>query len=1067
MLRSSTVALLPIKHWQCSLPQNKSIYDCITSDRRAELDAIGFNPSWLKENVSFVSCSERGFTHIPSGLRRDVQSLDLRRNSIYFIKTYDFIDYKNLVAIMLQQNCFSENIGHQNIPLCSYGTFQIEEGSFSYLSKLKYLDLSENNIKTIPLKLPKSLMVLNCEWANLKPQYAATFMHLISLETILLSQNCIGAALPTLCKGNFSVDNLSFPEALSHMDISYNNLKRVPHWLFGSSLLGLNLAGNPIHCVERNDFSSCPNLTRLTISWTSKFDKIPLTIMKGAFDNLTQLVVLDLSGNMLQTLPGFATNPKPFLLGIGLAFNCLNITSSLIHDPISVLSSSPLIGLDLTGNTFCDNTSYPIRKRIPKLKLSDAFANLTDLKTLRFEGYTTLTFPTNQEMFWDLSYGFQYDYVDAESIRVLKDLPNLTKLSLALSGIRFVDMSAFCSLQHLTTLDLGVNEIRSLSINAFYKRMKRDEHSYSRLVSGTNEIDSLKKIKLRRKQYMDDIATHNIVNLHRNLISEIAPHTFTCFTNTSYLDLSYNQIGYIQNDTFASMKQLEILDLQFNPIRYIHSESMKSFSKLNTIMLNCSTYQGEFTLQFLSNISNDVTFSYGDITDKVFRLLSAYRKNSTFFRKVISIKFINIPLVIYDVSNNNRIFKPFPNLIEMTLQKARLSTSLGDNFFVGVSNLTKVTLRDCELREIPFSALSKLPNLMYLDLSYNFIEYLNKSVLFKNFCNLYHLDLSHNFIRYIEPGTLQQLVTKGLKIFDVSYNFITDFGPLIIDKSILNSLHYLDLRKNMPFCNCNLKNNFGWLIYSNSSKLTLPGFFPMCSSAVMNYYGGCLTCTATASSHIQSLFLYSLTNTCEKDFLAALAASFTAVLIFFQVLALLLNSKSLRRYIIKSWSRKFLFHSNQFWYKNLPSKSYAFDVFLYYDNKDSTVGDWVDDVLVPKLQNGTSSFRVSVSGKKEWCGDTQVKQLLLKMKASRKSIVVLTEKFLHSYQCRYILSVLEDFKYSKGEDRCIIVAFERSVVVEKTFQMRICHNQWPVLNFPELISDGCMFWEILKSAIAS
>ena len=1059
-----TSALQPIEHWQCSLPRNKSIYDSLSLNRRAEFDEIGYYASWLKENISFVSCYQRGFTHVPGGLRRDVQSLDLRRNSIYYIKKYDLFEYKNLVSIKLQQNCFSDNIARQKVPSCFYNTFQIEDGSFSYLSKLKYLDLSENNIKTIPLRLPKSLMVLNCELTILKPPHGSDFTHLKSLETVMFGQNCIGAALLTLCRGNFSVDNLSFPKSLSHMDISYNNLKRVPHWLFGSSLLGLSLQGNPIHLVRPNDFKNCPNLKQLVLSWTAKFDKIPLTIMKGAFDNLTQLVVLHLSGNMLQTLPDFASYPKPFLSGLGLAFNCLNITSNLPNNPISVLSSSPLIGLGLTGNTFCENTSYPIKKRIRKLNLSNAFANLTHLRTLRFDGLTALVFPTYQEMFWDLSYGLQYDYVDAESIRVLKDLQNLTTISLALSGIKFIDMSAFCMLQNLTSLDLGLNEIKSLSINDSCKRMKREVRSAIHANTTRDNPNIWLQVK-RRKGYLVGKFNYNFLILHRNALTEISRLDFRCFATTSYLDLSYNHISYIQNDTFAYMKQLEILDLQFNPIRYLHSESTKSFAKLNTLMLNYSTYQGEFTLQFLSHLSNNIALEYGDVTDNIYRLLAAYRKNSTRFRKVISIKLTDIPIPIYEVANNNPIFEPFPNLNQITLLKAQLSTSLGDNFFGGITNLTNVTIRNSELREFPYNALIKLPNLVYLDLSNNYIESFNKSVSLNHLCHLYHLDLSHNFIRYIEPGSLEEMAIRGLQLQDLSHNYIKDFGPTIVDKNTLNSLQYLDLRGNAPFCDCNLRNNFGWLIYSNNSKLLIPGFLPMCSPAIIDYYGGCLTCISTISSHAQSLFLYSRTNTCEMRFIVILTVSITSFVSFFLLLSLILNSKSLRHRLINSWSRKFLLQTTQ--NKEHQFKCFVFDGFINYDNEDSVVGDWVDDVLVPKLQNGTPSFHVSVSGKEEWCGDTQVKQLLLKTKASRKTIVLLTEKFLHSYQCRYILSVLEDIMYRKGEDRCIIVSFQRFPAVGNRFQMRVRRNQWSVLNFPEPDSDDSMFWEILRNAMTS
>jgi len=598
-IKNATYGLQSTEHWQCSIPDEKSIYDSISSQRRSNFDGVGYNASWLHNNLTFVSCFQRGLIQIPVGLRHDIQSLDMRRNSIAFITKNDFLNYQKLVAIQLQQNCFTINIYRRNIPSCSYNTMTIENGSFSYLKHLKYLDLSENNIKTLPLELPKSLLVLNCDLTTmLEPLDSDQVVYLESLQTIFLSQNCIEAALATLCQGNFSLDNLTFPNTLSRLDISYNNLKRVSHWLFNSSLLGLNLAGNPIHRIEIDDFRNCPNLTWLDISWTSKFDKIPMIIEKGAFDHLTRLVVLELSGNMLHTLPDFTSHPKPHLQGLGISFNCLNLTANVTHDPIRGISTLPsLIGLDLVGNTFCDNTSYPIKKRISKPRLSEAFANIINLTRLSFEGFTQFL-PSYQEIFWDLSYGYQYNYVDTESVRVLKNLPKLETISFALSGIRQIDITAFCNIRNLYKLDFGLNEIRNLSINEPHQRMKRDNHLTHNRKVNTRKIHYYLQIadKNRREKYLADVASYNYIFLHRNFISEIPQHAFKCFTTISYVDLSYNQISYIQKDPFSNMKQLEILDLQFNPIRYIYSDS-NSFAKLSVLKLNYSVYQGEFTLQ--------------------------------------------------------------------------------------------------------------------------------------------------------------------------------------------------------------------------------------------------------------------------------------------------------------------------------------------------------------------------------------------------------------------------------------------------------------------------------------
>ena len=187
----------------------------------------------------------------------------------------------------------------------------------------------------------------------------------------------------------FNRKSYFFFQKLTSIRIPYNNLTKVPRLLLSSSLLGLNLRGNPIHLIKADDFQTCPNLTHLTLSWASKFDKIPLTIIKGAFDNLNKLKILDLAGNMLRTLSYFSMHSKPHFLGLGLAFNCLKMS---VHDPADI-SSASLIELQISGNTFCNSKTYPSKPRIHRLLLKENFVKLTKLESLEYGAITKVKTP--------------------------------------------------------------------------------------------------------------------------------------------------------------------------------------------------------------------------------------------------------------------------------------------------------------------------------------------------------------------------------------------------------------------------------------------------------------------------------------------------------------------------------------------------------------------------------------------------------------------------------------------------------------------------------------------------
>ena len=1065
LLFSSADFMQSYGHWRCSQPRNQSLVEVVSDDTRRHFDAIGYS-AWMVDKRTFISCYERGLISVPKGLDKSVQLLDLRRNSIIHLTKNDFSEYTKLEAIMLQENCFSANIFHDGIPSCSYDYMKIDLNAFADLSRLNHLSLAKNKIKKVPLNLPKSLKILDMEMTELGQISTNDVKQLADLELVMMGKNCIEAAYDSLCKGNFSIENFHFSSInLTSLDFSFSNLRRVPSWIFTRTLLSINLQTNPIHVVHFRDFKACPQVKYLVLSWTAKFDKIPLMIMNGAFDALTKLVDIDLSGNMLSTIPDFTSHTK--LTAIKLDFNCLELSA---NNPTN-LSALPLTKLELIGNTFCDNETYPVKTRIPTFKLGNAFCTFQKLKSLKFDGFTSVSMPDLDEIFWILSYGFQYDYIDEESLQVLQKLPSLKTLSLTLSGIKSVDMSMFCKF-NLTRLDLGINEIKDLSINAsaVYRRSRRNIEQREK-----NKYSSLELLHFfnLRKQSIYLNQNEIMLILHRNALTDISNDAFKCFSKTTYLDLSYNHISYIPGDTFASMTHLEKLNLQYNPVRQIYPGPQNGLSKLNTLMLNYAAFQGEFTLKFLLNATSEIKLNYGDVTDNIYRLLSAYRKNSTTFRNVVSITFSNIPILLYDVLNNEPIFKPFPNLRHVTLTNAYLTITPKNNFFGGVPKVTNVALCYCKLQQFPDKALAVLPTLRYVDLSHNYIESLNQTSFGDGF-NLTFLSVSHNFITHIDPNLLHNLVKRGLKHLDLSYNFIKDVRHSIIDQYMLSQLLYLDLRKNSIRCDCSLTRNFGQLIKTKAKQLQIPGFLPVCPSSVDNYYGGCLKCNAAEGFLNQppSLFLYSLSNICQEQFLTILTAGFSAFIVIFLILSLLLDSKSLKNRLVKSYLQTHLGQTAEESVKAsdsmITNKLYAFDGFIVYDTNDSVIGDWVDFTMLSELESGFPSFKIGVVEKEDWSGLTsEVQQLLLRMKASYKTIVLLSNQFARSVKCKYVLGVLEQWVYTKGEDRCIIVTFQNHPSTAQGFQMRRRRNKWSTLNLSDLNADNAVFFELLRHAIAA
>ena len=446
----------------------------------------------------------------------------------------------------------------------------------------------------------------------------------------------------------------------------------------------------------------------------------------------------------------------------------------------------------------------------------------------------------------------------------------------------------------------------------------------------------------------------------------------------------------------------------------------------------------------------------------------SYWKDNITIKTVTNLQLSNIQIPIYVLARNENIFKPFPFLMHLSIKGGRTTFLLKSKFFYGVSSLEELSVIDCWLQEFPHDALSALPLLTHLDLSFNEIEKLERDYFSNISTHLKTLNMSHNFIDYIMPHTFRDLMERcnNLTTIDLSFNHITYVGPLVVSRNVLQRLTYFDLRGNVIECDCSLSENFGFLIRSEIKSLKLPGFLPVCSQAVQDYYGGCLTCRDQGFAPSISLFQYSITRYCQELFLTLLSVSGSTFVLLFVTLTLLVHSNFTKSFLIKLLSFKVIG-------KKQPNpitcpRKYAFDGFVYYDKEDKIIADWVDFVLVPKLEHGDPRFKIAVMEKEDWCGATQVEQLLLRMEASRKTIVLLTGKFLASTQCRYVLAVLEEWIYTQGKDKSILITFTSHLPDYGTFQIRHQRNPGSILNYGACLNKECldpMFWELLVNSM--
>ncbi|XP_052749691.1 uncharacterized protein LOC113521010 [Galleria mellonella] len=153
---------------------------------------------------------------------------------------------------------------------------------------------------------------------------------------------------------------------------------------------------------------------------------------------------------------------------------------------------------------------------------------------------------------------------------------------------------------------------------------------------------------------------------------------------------------------------------------------------------------------------------------------------------------------------------------------------------VGLSNLKKLFLKECNLEVVHKSAFATLAIMIELDLSKNRIQYLHPDT-FKGTEKLRLINLSNNFIDKLEDGIFRNL--KFLQKVEVSNNRIVRIGTkafvnlpqlkiLRFDGNklshmkpetlmALRNLSGLDLHNNPWRCDCNLQPFRDWVISHN------------------------------------------------------------------------------------------------------------------------------------------------------------------------------------------------------------------------------------------------------------
>ncbi|NXB01447.1 NEPN protein, partial [Cnemophilus loriae] len=221
------------------------------------------------QSLHFLSLSGNFLTKVPLDLPKSLLSLKLEKNQLKMVRLRDVKHLENLSEFLLSENQLISIDGAQLLP------------------NLTTLELSKNQLRTMPLRLPGRLQKLDCSNNLIQRVTAQDFQGLQDLKHLFLDNNAVSTFEAGALQQCAQLSNLALEQnLLSSIPLRQVNLRTV------DTLARLDLKGNDIEDVGEQELKDLKQLQVLNL----RNNKISLLDRK-VLEYLPRLRHLYLDGN--------------------------------------------------------------------------------------------------------------------------------------------------------------------------------------------------------------------------------------------------------------------------------------------------------------------------------------------------------------------------------------------------------------------------------------------------------------------------------------------------------------------------------------------------------------------------------------------------------------------------------------------------------------------------------------------------------------------------------------------------------------------------------------------------
>ena len=818
-----------------------------------------------------------------------------------------------------------------------------------------------------------------------------------------------------------------------------------------------------IQFIEGHPFRGLWNLSSVSIVSTS-LNRIP----GGIFQDVMKLTELNLNSNQLLTIPDEPLCQTINLESIRVDFN--HIKSMWFGRCFLLLRNLQNLILDSNKVSQIDSTDFKHLRNSPIKSLSISKCRLVSIAPGAFEYFDRLeTLLISRNLLHSVPYQklsplkhlqnldlsgihltvLDFQNVDFKNLSSLKISENkfvivngstlssirkfpLTYLQMNKCRIRYLSSNALSGLPKLEVIDLRYNGFDQLSLNNSLLGLAESNLTLREIYIGLEikTLDeatfSLSKFKNVTKLFIDGI------------INEIRYKTFSVFPFLNELTIDRCKLRYIAKGAFEGVKKLQVLHLANNaltvlpelPLRYLKTLDL-SRNKITELVRK--PFKFLKNLEVLSLKGNGLRAN--DITTSTFSGLTAINlldlsnnqltdKFQTKFSPFVGLKSLE-RLELYENSINRLHKTTFRDLINLK------HLNMANNYlwfqeeqmalvFQNLVSLRVLSLESCGLSIIPSSLFANLTNLTTLYLGQNSISSWGPDA-FRSLKKVYNLGLNNNKISVINQSSFEELAS--LRILDLSHN---------------------------PFqCSCALLWFREWI---DSTHVSL--FFQYTYPFPKRHIYSCATPKGKSGMW---LFDFKITeNDCvDKTLLIVLKWIAGIFIPFILCVCAVIRYRWYFRYCC------FLIRSRTKRYAAIQMDDYMFDAFVCYHADDI---DWIIHSLLPNIEY-EDGFKLCLHHRNWLPGIDIAENIVESIEMSRKTILVLTNKFAQSRWCQLETALAQHAYLNDNRDVIIMVLLEPIKSENMTARLHSLIQTKTYIEWTKHEIGQALFWKRVRRAL--